>query len=529
MRMWASFLLLTVPLWAQAPAGWNQRRALGEDQPGDPLWYGAGLWAGDHHGPAVTLTDSLGLGNGITGGGFHLEGGFRSGRWDAAAELLGNRDTQGQAYMTLYRSHLWYRGERWQGGFEQEPLVWGYGLNGGYLLGEAARPFPRLRVESPMVDLHLWRVPLGCWGFQAFMGRLENHRILSPEIQDASVRSRQIAQVGDPQAPMFNGYRVQATFGPLMEFYLNYTNLWSGTLNGKGLTSGYGAFDYLTAMTGTKDTFAEANTDFSQPGYSLTGYKNNARSASEMDVGFRLQLTFLARLLAADKASAYISRGSKQEVWPVGVFLKNPPKYFGRDVKKDLDNTFFQPNLGYLWNLNSRYTAPSEGLPNDTVGILVDWPRVRTGLEYSSCDNPASSAFRPFTHGAYLTGFYYYGDPLGNALGGEFIVTTAKVEVDFSSRLTGALTLWHGFRPFRDNLEDWLQDHPGFTPGQNRFNGLQQVLAWRADDITTIDMGASWPRQDAVLYESGRTGNGFAWFTDVTFRWPAPNRSRWFS
>ena len=159
------------------------------------------MWAGDHHGPAVTLTDSLGLGNGITGGGFHLEGGFRSGRWDAAAELLGNRDTQGQAYMTLYRSHLWYRGERWQGGFEQEPLVWGYGLNGGYLLGEAARPFPRLRVESPMVDLHLWRVPLGRWGFQAFMGRLENHRILSPEIQDASVRSRLIAQNGDPADP----------------------------------------------------------------------------------------------------------------------------------------------------------------------------------------------------------------------------------------------------------------------------------------------------------------------------------------
>lgn len=143
--------------------------------------------------------------------------------------------------------------------------------------------------------------------------------------------------------------------------------------------------------------------------------------------------------------------------------------------------------------------------------------------------NPASSGFRPFTHGAYLTGFYYYGDPLGDALGGEFVVTTAKVEVDFSSRLTGALTLWHGFRPFRDNLADWLQDHPGFSAGKNRFDGLQQVLAWKAGDITTLDMGASWQRQDAVLYESGRTGNGFAWFTDVTFRWPAPNRSRWYS
>ena len=516
----ASLLLGVLPLAAQVPAGWNQRAVLGAEMPDQGLWYGAGLWAGDYNGPQATLTDSLGLGNALTGGGFHLEAGYKAGRWDLAGEVLGDRTPQGQAYLTLYRSHVWYRGDRgWQGGFEQEPLVWGYGLNGGYLLGEAARPFPRLRVESPPASLHLGRVPLGTWGWQAFMGRMENHPELSSSIQDPSKRSRAIVANGNPEAPLLMGYRVDATFGPLMEFYMNYLNLWAGTVNGKGLTNGYGVGNYLTSMFGLKDSLAEANSDYSTPGngHGSTGAN---RSASEVDVGFRLQAPAVARALGAEKVHLYVSRGSKSELWPIAVTAKNPFRYVSKDVSKDLDNILLRPNWGATWNQNSRYAAPSLSNPNDTVGILAAWTDVRIGLEYYSGVNDAAGGNRPFTGSTYLTGFYYHGDPLGNALGGEAVATTAKLEVDLTPRLTTSTSIMRGFRPFRDDPADWQLDHPGQTPGKNRLTGLQQTLTWKAGAITTLDMGAAWQRQGAVENVAGREGNGFSWFTDIAFRWP---------
>jgi hypothetical protein len=514
--------LAVLPLSGQAPPGWFQQDRLGAGIAQEGFWHGAGLWAGDHHGPVDTLGDSLGLGNGLTGGGFHLEGGYRRGHWDVAAEALGDRGAQGQAFLTLYRSHLWYQGDRgWQGGFEQEPLVWGYGLNGGYLLGEAARPFPRVRVESPMADLHLLRVPLGSWAWQAFLGRMESHPVVSASLQNPSWTRRAIASQGDPEAPLLMGYRVQAQFGPLMEFYADDLTLWSGTLNGRGMTSGYGLGDYLTAMFGLKDAFAEGNSDFSNPNPPVAQFVNQARSASEVDVGFRLQAPFIAGLVGADRAYAYVSRGSKDAVWPIGVFIRNPPRYLYKDVAKDLDNAFLHPNLGSTWNQNSRYAAPSLAQPNDTVGVLAAWPGVRAGLEYYGGVNAAISSFRPFTHGTYLTGFYYDGDPLGEALGGEADCATASLEVDCSDRLASATRLLRGFRPFRDNLVDWQADHPGQVPGKNRFTGLQQTLSWKQNPVTTWTLHAAWQRQQAVENVAGLAGNGFAWAADVTFRWPA--------
>ena len=515
-------LAALVPLAAQVPAGWNQRSALGSDTPGEGLWYGAGLWAGDHEKAAATLTDSLGLGNALSGGGVHLEGGFRQGPWDLAIEGLGNRNPAGQTYFTLYRSHVWYRGASgWQGGFEQEPLVWGYGLNGGYALGEAARPFPRLRVESPMADLHLGRVPLGRWGWQAFLGRLENHPVVSSSLQDPSLANHLIGVDGNPEAPFHMGYRVQAEFGPLMEFYLNLTDLWGGTLKGKAMTRGYNLGDYATSMLGIKDAVAEASTDYSDPNAAVPNPVGKAMSASEIDVGLRLQAPFLARALKADKAYLSISRGSKSALWPVGTFVKQPIHYLGKDLSRDLKDVLLRPRLGTWWNTASRYTAPSLNQANDTIGLQASWTRVRAGLDYFACSDTTTQGFRPFTHGTYVTGFYYYGDPLGNAVGGEAITTTGKVEVDFSPRLTGATTVMRGFRPFRDVLQYWLQDHPGQTPGKNRFTVVQQTLQWQAGKVTSLGMGASWQRQGALENVEGAGASGVAWFLDASFHWPA--------
>jgi hypothetical protein len=206
----------------------------------------------------------------------------------------------------------------------------------------------------------------------------------------------------------------------------------------------------------------------------------------------------------------------------VAVFVKQPFYYLGKDLTRDTKDVLLKPNWGAWWNTNSRYTAPSLNQPNDTVGLQVAWPRVRAGLDYFACsDGAVGNGFRPYTHGTYVTGFYYYGDPLGNPLGGESVSTTAKVEVDFTRRFTGSTTLVRGFRPFRDNLADWQLDHPGQTPGRNNFTGLQQTLAWKRSESTTLEMGGSWQREGAVNNVTGAMGNGFAWFADVTFHWPA--------
>jgi len=526
-KIFLSSLLALLPLAGQAPPDWSQKTQLGSDITGQGFWHGAGLWAGDHHGPATTLTDSLGLGNSLTGEGFHFEGGWRKGNWDLAAEVLGDRTPDGQSFLTLYRSHIWYQGDSgWQGGFEQEPLVWGYGLNGGYTLGQAARPFPRIRVESPMADLHIFSIPLGTWSWQAFMGRLENHPVLSSSMSNPSYSARAIAADGNPEAPFVSGYRVQATFGPLMEFYLNTLVLWGGTLNGQSLTDGYSLGDYATAMLGIKDALTEASADYSNP--SVTGAPppaTKARSATEIDVGFRLQTPVITRIVDADASYLYISRGSKYAVWPVKVFLTNPFHYAAKDVNSDLTNLFAKGDPGLWWNTPNRYSAPSLNQPNDTVGIAVTWPELRVGLEYFACVDSSRNGggFRPFSEGTYVTGFYYHGDPLGTALGGEQVSTSAKVEVDWTPRLTSGTTVIRGFRPFRDNPVDWQQDHPGAVAGKNRFTCLQQTLAWKRGKITTLELGVDWQRQEAVEYMAGMTGNGFAWFGDVTFRWPGRN------
>jgi hypothetical protein len=276
-------------------------------------------------------------------------------------------------------------------------------------------------------------------------------------------------------------------------------------------------------MLGIKDGLTEANTDYSNPDVKgAPPPATQVQSSTEIDVGFRLQAPVLAGLLGADSSHLYISRGSKSVLWPVGVFIKDPLYYGAKDISTDVNKLILKPNWGAWWNVDNRYMVPNLNQPNDTVGVLVNWPRVRAGLEYFACVDTAmdGGGFRPFTHGTYVTGFYYYGDPLGSALGGEQISTTAKLEVDFTNRLTGATTLTRGFRPFRDNLADWQLVHPGETPGKNRFTGLQQTLAWKWSEGTTLGMGANWQRQQAVENVTGVTGNGFAWFADVTFRWP---------
>jgi hypothetical protein len=523
----AALALLSVaavpPLAAQMPPGWIRLQPLGSEAEVGSPWYGAGLWAGDKHGPPATLVTSAGLGNALIGGGFHLEAGWKTGNWDLAAKWLGVRSATGADYLTLYRGHAtWQNRDNpgWSLGLEMEPLVWGYGLNGGYLLGEAARPFPRVRAESPMTPLHFFRVPLGTWGFQAFMGRLENHRVISESMQNPRQQAATVADPGDPQAPFLNGYRVQAEFSDFMEFYANYLNEWGGTLNGRSMLSGYNLGDLATAMFGLKDTLAEAGVDPNQKPSDSPTYRNKARSSSNADVGFRVRSRPVERWLEAESVYGYVSRGSKSMGWPLRVFLRDPARYGWTDIHNDL-SAGSRLHFRTIWGNNGRYSVPSLTSPNDTVGALVAWRRLRVGLEYyDGINTTTGAAVRPFNNYLYPTGFYTYGDPLGNALGGETRTTTVRVEADLLPSLTGITILHRGSSPFRDTIDLWQADHPGLDPATDRYVGAQQSFTWRIRPGTTLAAGASWERHGSVDNVPGASKNGFQWFGDLGFQWP---------
>ncbi len=516
------FTLLAPPLLAQAPPGWNARPWLGAEYPTDTTWYGVGTWAADSHGPSATFVDSLGMGNALRGGGIHGEFGLKKGNWDLAIEGLGIRDSQGQAYLSIYRSHITRKSlSGWTFGFEQEPLVWGYGLNGGYLLSEAARPFPKFRVETPMVPLRFFRIPLGTWGAQIFVGRLERDRVLGDSVQDPAWRRTAILRQGDPQTPMFNGYRLQARFGPSLEFYANYTNLWSGTLNGVGRTTGYNLGDYLTAMFGLKDALAEANVDPHDPNPPSTPYKNNARSASNADIGARLRVRPFERFLGAEQFHAYITRGTKNVYWAPALLYHKPLYCLGKDFESD-NRDLLNGRFVNFWNKTDRYSVPNAATPpNDIMGVLIQWPKLRLGLEYANTITTTRHDARPFMHYEYITGFYTYGDPLGNAIAGETKTLTLRLESELSSRISCETLVHVGFQPFRDHMEDWLLAHPGAVPVDDHFQGLQQTWKFQLKESTRLELGASWRHHGAVESVQGQSKNGFRWFADLAYRWPA--------
>jgi len=525
-------LALGTSLTAQAPPEWNRQHPLGHDQaPPDPWsgatspWFGGGLWSADKHGPPATLVDSVGMGNGLTGSGFHLETGVRMEELDLAAEVLGVKDPAGAAHLTLYRGHatLGHEGDdSWMAGLEMEPLVWGYGLNGGYLLGDAARPFPRLRIASPMAPRSPFNIPLGTWGFQVFVGRLEHHRQLSASIQNPLTQGTIIAAGDDPQAPLLSGYRIQATFSDYMEFYANYINMWGGSRNGQSMLAGYGASDYLTAMFGLKDVLAQKNIDNNAVFNGTVQYANLARSSSNADVGFRIRSRPIERWLGAETVYAYFSRGSKSMDWSVGLLTRHPATYIWKDIDKEY-TYFTEGRISRIYNEVGRYTSPNLSSPNDTLGFLLAWHRVRLGLEYlDAVNNPQASSVRPFENSAYPTGFYTYGDPLGNAIGGEARTATLRLEVEVSRSLTGTTILHRGESPFRDDPALWQAAYGNATPVADHFTGLQQTLSWRMSPATALEAGASWERHSAVANVPGDTRNGFQWYTDLTFQFPAP-------
>lgn len=531
------FLLATAGfLQAQLPPGWSHQEALGAGQSG--AWYGAGVWAGDKHGVPATFVDSLGLGNALTGQGTHLEAGWHGRQLDVAGQINAWRDANGQSRLILQRFHLAYTSTGgWRTALEQEPLVWGYGLNGGYVLGEAARPFPRFRVESPFKDIRIFGVPLGTWKGQIFLGQVEGHKVIGEASQDRSYRSRAIADVGDPQRPFLSGLRLESKLGENTELYLNYINLFGGSRLGKSMTEGYRARHWLTSFFGLKDSYAEGNIDFrGEPGVFAPVDTGPVNSTSTSDVGLRVRLSPLETLFKAKDVRFYVSRGAKAVNTRAQILFHRPGYAFSQDIQEDWRSLTHSP-LSPL-NQRGRYVLPTTPVPNDAIGLLFNWARVRLGIEYLDTansmlnpDRPSLTNHRTFEGDPYLSGFYLEGDPLGNATAGETRTITLRTEVDWTPHWATRTWLLVGSRPFResiywnhrpysDGLADWLLDHPGATPVRNGFFGFQQIVEWKPDASMRLRAGVSTQHQDAYLNVQGQGRTGFRWFLDLGWIWP---------
>jgi len=280
------FLFLTViavsPASAQAPilqdgaTALRQARldwTLGQEPlgPSSMPSFEVGYGGAGSEGPDTPLLGGEGLGPGRRGSGLGLQGRLAKGPWSFGVTALALRD-QGHTAGLLQRGCLAFQAESgWRLSLEQSPLAWGVGLNGGDLLGDGARAFPRLSLATPRGDLS-W----GCWGLEAFLGRLEGARPVPQWIPQQTERQAAQAAGLDLHNPRLAGALLRAGFGSFLELSL-------GTLRLEGGTTASGA---------------------SAPPASA-----RATSLAEM----RLRLPALARLAKARGASFYVSRSAAPE------------------------------------------------------------------------------------------------------------------------------------------------------------------------------------------------------------------------
>jgi hypothetical protein len=225
-----------------------------------------GLGGANSEGAYTPLTNGEGFGTGTAGWGLGLQGRYVRGGFSIAATVLALRE-HGHTSGILQRAALAYQSESgWRLALEQAPFAWGSGLNGGDLLGDAARPFPRLSLATPEAALLLGR-----WHVEAFAGRLEGDRSIPDWISDREARLAAQAAGFDLQRPLLWGGLVRASFGPLVETSLG-----------------------AIAMTGGRDDLGRA--------------APTAAARSESLAELRLRLPALAQLVQSRGASMYLSR-----------------------------------------------------------------------------------------------------------------------------------------------------------------------------------------------------------------------------
>ncbi|WP_243288269.1 capsule assembly Wzi family protein [Geothrix terrae] len=237
MRRWPFHLTvmsLATGLCAQAPVLQDGATALRQaqrtwttgEEPLPPLALPSlevGLGGAGSEGRYAPLVGGEGLGRAVEGWGLGLQGRYVSGGWSVAATALGLR-VGGMTRGYLLRAAIAYRWESgWRLALEQQPFDWGAGFEGGDLLGDAARPFPRLSWSTPEASL-----PFGRGRAEAFAGRLEADRPIPDWIPDRGARLAAQAGGLDLRRPWIYGGMLRAAFGSVLEASLGSVRMEGG-------------------------------------------------------------------------------------------------------------------------------------------------------------------------------------------------------------------------------------------------------------------------------------------------------------
>lgn len=465
------------PLETRPPEGWRHGLSL----------FATTVGWGDR---SLPVAWGQGFGTSIRGQGMALAHSFARGDgWATVSYRVGRDSETGTLQAQVLTWGLtWHPPQGWRLALEQEPLVWGQGLQGGYLLGEGAMPFPKVRVRSPWWELGLFGIPLGTWRGEFFLGQLEDHRILPREAQNPYVL-REVERVnGEVDRPRLSGYRAEARFGPKVDFALGVVSMWGGRnrLTGERLDRGWGLSDYGTAIFGLDTALAERAVGYTEDKpIPEVDFVNKARSNALIAVDLRFRPEWMRRLLRAESATFYLTRGADSANWQFSRAYHNPWNAFWNDLDR-LRRNLDRRHLRNEWTNGYRDFAPSLDQPQDTLGFTFHWGNgVEAGVEYSDTVNSFKSSvgFRTYTHAMWPAGHSRKGDILGHAYGADQRLVLGSLGLPLGTwRLrVGAGS---GQRPFRDSLADWQAIYGLVNPERESFvqGDLALEVQWRGWD-----------------------------------------------
>lgn len=469
--------------------------------------------------PWMPLIHGLGQGSTTLGQGVIFSGSKVLDGWEVSATGTALRDfdsrmTQARLLEFALVKHT-EGGWRW--GLEKKPFQWGYGLFGGYLIGDSSDPVPRLMLESPSTNLSLFGVPLGAWGFDTFLGQLEWDRRIPTWISNPQAMQEAFASQGDLRRPNLSGLRLKAAFGPHVDMNFAVVSKWGGVdASGRNIMQGLSVWNYPLAYLGAENiAVAEATGNSQDPnaGNRFTpnsSYHNLSNALADVEVRVRFPET-AARWFGAKGLAVYLSRGAANVNWQWKDFLKRPFSAWSHDLRfvgKKLSNRDLAgSHPDSLWGWAYAQSAPGLVHINDKLGAQWVFDRWDLGIELADLHNQVypASTFRAYGNGRVLSGHSRFGDSLGEPLGGE--------------------VYQQGF-----NLGMKLPHE-----GQLRFSGLDAIRFYRDSPLTSttfvpgvddhffhVQLEGQWPLAAA------RIGGSLAWERHRADQFiPGNHKSNW--
>ena len=400
---------------------------------------GLGLSAGllsvsrDAASPWIPLIHGNGQGTVTLGQGLIVQGSLVHNGWEFSIKGTGLRDfddkfTRGR----ILEFGIIHRNESgWRWGLEKKPLQWGHGLFGGFLMGDSNDPVPRLVLESPMTELHLFGVPLGAWGFDTFLGQLEWNRQIPAWVSNPQAMQQTLENQGNLRRSNLSGLRLKAAFGPHIDMNFGVVSKWGGVdASGRNIMQGLSLWNYPLGYLGAETLVVAEGSGNSQdpdPNKRFTlskDFHNISNAAANVEVRVRFPET-AERWFGAKGMDLYLSRGASNVNWQWKDFVKHPFSAWSHDLrfvsKKLAKGGGSGTSPDDLWGWAYAEGAPALVHINDTVGAQWVWATWDLGLELSDLHNQVypASTYRVYGNGRNLSGHSRYGDSLGQPLGGE--------------------------------------------------------------------------------------------------------------